>query len=106
MPSDVMENLWDFITEDKQQFLSEQDYELYADDDEAWEKYVIDNFDMLWERYEDNFYNKIRLFIDAVKEGGSAPVPSSQIIYNQAIIDGISRSAKCGREVTVEIPEI
>ncbi len=55
---------------------------------------------------EDNFYNKIRLFIDAVKEGGSAPVPSSQIIYNQAIIDGISRSAKCGREVTVEIPEI
>ena len=55
---------------------------------------------------EDNFYNKIRLFIDAVKEGGTAPVPSSQIIYNQAIIDGISRSAKCGREVTVEIPEI
>ncbi len=55
---------------------------------------------------EDNFYNKIRLFIDAVKEGGSAPVPSSQIIYNQAIIDGISRSAKCGKEVTVEIPEI
>lgn len=58
------------------------------------------------ENKEDNFYNKIRLFIDAVKEGGSAPVPSSQIIYNQAIIDGISRSAKCGREVTVEIPEI
>lgn len=55
---------------------------------------------------EDNFYNKIRLFIDAVKEGGVAPVPSSQIIYNQAIIDGISRSAKCGKEVAVEIPEI
>lgn len=55
---------------------------------------------------QDNFYSKIRLFIDAVKEGGCAPVPSSQIIYNQAIIDGISRSAKCGREVTVEIPEI
>lgn len=58
------------------------------------------------DNHEDNFYNKIRLFIDAVKEGGTAPVPSSQIIYNQAIIDGISRSAKCGREVTVEIPEI
>lgn len=55
---------------------------------------------------EDNFYSKIRLFVDAVKDGGCAPVPSSQIIYNQAIIDGISRSAKCGREVTVEIPEI
>ncbi len=58
------------------------------------------------DNHEDNFYNKIRLFVDAVKDGGSAPVPSSQIIYNQAIIDGISRSAKCGREVTVEIPEI
>ncbi len=58
------------------------------------------------ENHQDNFYSKIRLFIDAVKEGGCAPVPSSQIIYNQAIIDGISRSAKCGREVTVEIPEI
>ena len=25
---------------------------------------------------EDNFYNKIRFFIDAVKTGGKAPVPS------------------------------
>lgn len=55
---------------------------------------------------EDNFYNKIRFFIDAVKEGGKAPVPSSQIIYNQAIIDGISRSAKAGKEVEINIPEI
>lgn len=54
----------------------------------------------------DNFYNKIRFFIDAVKNGTSSPVPTSQIIYNQAIIDGIARSAKAGREVTVEIPEI
>lgn len=55
---------------------------------------------------EDNFYNKIRYFVDAVKEGGKAPVPSSQILYNQAIIDGIARSAKEGREVTINIPEI
>lgn len=55
---------------------------------------------------EDNFYNKIRYFIDAVKEGGTAPVPSAQILYNQAIIDGISRSAAAGREVEVVIPEI
>ena len=55
---------------------------------------------------EDNFYNKIRYFIDAVKTGGKAPVPSSQILYNQAIIDGIARSAKLGREVEIEIPEI
>ena len=54
----------------------------------------------------DNFYKKIRLFIDAVKEGGASPVPSSQIIYNQAIIDGIARSAKAGKEVEIDIPEI
>ena len=58
------------------------------------------------ENSEDNFYKKIRLFVDAVKTGGAAPVPSSQIIYNQAIIDGIARSAKLGREVEIEIPEI
>ena len=55
---------------------------------------------------EDNVDNKIRLFIDAVKEGGEPPVPSSQIIYNQAIIDGIAKSAALGREITLDIPEI
>ena len=54
----------------------------------------------------DNFDKKIRSFIDAVKYGLPAPVPSNQIIYNQAIIDGIVRSAREGKEVTVEIPEI
>ena len=49
---------------------------------------------------------KIRSFLDAVKEGGKAPVPSSQILYNQAIIDGIAKSAAAGREVEIEIPEI
>ena len=49
---------------------------------------------------------KIRSFLDAVKEGTPSPVPSSQIIYNQAIIDGIFRSAQAGREVEIEIPEI
>ena len=49
---------------------------------------------------------KIRSFLDAVKNGGTAPVPSSQILYNQAILDGIAKSAACGREITVEIPEI
>ena len=49
---------------------------------------------------------KIRSFLDAVKEGGKAPVPSSQILYNQAIIDGIAKSAAAGREVDIEIPEI
>ena len=52
------------------------------------------------------FDRKIRSFLDACKNGTPAPVPSSQIIYNQAILDGILRSNEEGREVTVEIPEI
>ncbi|MCH5198082.1 MAG: Gfo/Idh/MocA family oxidoreductase [Oscillospiraceae bacterium] len=58
------------------------------------------------ENGEDNFYKKIRYFIDAVKEGGSAPVPSAQILYNQAIIDGIAKSAAIGREIEIIIPEV
>ena len=49
---------------------------------------------------------KIRTFLDACKNGTPAPVPSSQILYNQAIIDGIAKSAECGREVEIVIPEI
>ena len=49
---------------------------------------------------------KIRTFLDACKNGTPAPVPTSEIIYNQAIIDGIARSAELGREVVIEIPEI
>ena len=49
---------------------------------------------------------KIRTFLDACKNGTPAPVPSSQILYNQAIIDGISKSAALGREIEIEIPEI
>lgn len=48
---------------------------------------------------------KIRSFLDAVKNGTDAPVPSSQIIYNQAIIDGIFKSATIGREIEINIPE-
>ena len=49
---------------------------------------------------------KIRSFMTAVQTGGSAPVPSSQIIINQAIIDGIVKSSKIGKEIDIEIPEI
>ena len=52
------------------------------------------------------FYQKIRSFLDAVKNGGASPVPSSQIIINQALIDAINTSSKLGREVEVQIPEI
>lgn len=49
---------------------------------------------------------KVGSFLDAVANGGSAPVPTSQIIINQAIISGIVESARAGHEIKVEIPEI
>ena len=52
------------------------------------------------------FYKKIRSFLDAVKNGEEAPVPTSQILYNQAIIDGIVKSANAGHEIEINIPEI
>ena len=52
------------------------------------------------------FYEKLSSFLDAVRNGGAAPVPTSQILYNQAIIDGVMKSAEAGREIEIEIPEI
>ena len=51
------------------------------------------------------FDKKIRSFLDAIKTGGPAPVPTSQILYNQAIIDGINKSAACGREVEIKFAD-
>ncbi len=56
-------------------------------------------------RFDQLFAQKVRSFLDAVKNGTEAPIPTSQIIYNQAIIDGIVRSAKAGHEIAIEIPE-
>lgn len=58
------------------------------------------------ESSHDLFDKKLRSFIDAIHDGAPAPVPTSQILYNQAILDGISRSARLGKEVEIEIPEI
>ncbi len=52
------------------------------------------------------FDRKIRTFLDACKNGTPAPVPSSQILYNQAILDGVAKSSVVGREIEIEIPEI
>ena len=49
---------------------------------------------------------KVRSFLDACKNGTPAPVPSSQIIINQAIIDGIAKSADLGHEIEITIPEV
>ncbi|MCL1965062.1 MAG: Gfo/Idh/MocA family oxidoreductase [Firmicutes bacterium] len=52
------------------------------------------------------FDRKIRSFLDAIITGGAAPVPTSQIVYNQAILEGIARSAALGREVEITVPEV
>ncbi|MCL1796459.1 MAG: Gfo/Idh/MocA family oxidoreductase [Clostridia bacterium] len=49
---------------------------------------------------------KMRGFVDAVLTGGPAPVPGEEILYNQAICDGIYRSSKLKKEVEIIIPEI
>lgn len=54
----------------------------------------------------DLWNGKIRSFLDAIITGGASPIPSSQILYNQAIIDGIAKSSEAGREIEINIPEI
>lgn len=51
------------------------------------------------------FDRKLRSFADAIRSGGPAPVPSQEILYNQAIIDGIVKSASLGREIDIIIPD-
>lgn len=52
------------------------------------------------------FEKKVRAFVDAVINNKPAPIPTSEIVYNQAIIDGIQRSNKLGKEVDVVIEKI
>jgi predicted dehydrogenase len=51
------------------------------------------------------FYEKVRDFVVAIKNGNPAPIPGEQIVINQAIIDGILRSSEQGSEVKIDIPE-
>jgi predicted dehydrogenase len=52
------------------------------------------------------FTEKVRQFVKAVQTGGPAPIPGEQIVRNQAVIDGILRSAATKREVDIVIPTI
>jgi predicted dehydrogenase len=52
------------------------------------------------------FYRKLRSFVEAIQTGGVAPVPSSQIFYNQAILDAIVKSSDLGREIEIVLPDI
>ena len=57
--------------------------------------------------FSDLFDKKVRSFLDSIIDPSKGPtVPSSQIIYNQAIIDGIAKSHEAGKEIEIEIPEI
>ena len=57
-------------------------------------------------KYGDPFDMKVRDFCDAIIEGRPAPIPGEEILYNQAICDGIYRSSKLKKEVEIVIPEI
>lgn len=52
----------------------------------------------------DLFFEKVRDFAEAVRDGRPAPIPADEIVIQQAIIDGILRSAEAKREVSVELP--
>jgi len=49
---------------------------------------------------------KMRGFVDALHSNGPAPIPGEEILYNQAICDGIYRSSKLQKEVEINIPAI
>jgi len=54
----------------------------------------------------DLWNQKIRSFLDAVVNGTPSPIDASQILINQAIIEGIEKSAALGREIEITIPEV
>ena len=53
-----------------------------------------------------SFFEKVKDFVVSIREGRPAPIPGELIVRNQAVIDGVLRSAETGREVVIDIPEI
>lgn len=53
----------------------------------------------------DRWNQKVSSFVEAVREGKPAPIPADEVLFSQAILDGIYRSAELGKEVTIEIPD-
>ncbi|MFC5450386.1 Gfo/Idh/MocA family protein [Paenibacillus aestuarii] len=49
------------------------------------------------------FHEKIRDFVEAVRDGKPAPIPGELIVRNQAVIDGILRSSLLKREVEIHL---
>lgn len=52
------------------------------------------------------FHAKIFDYAKAIQERLPAPIPGEQILYNQAIIDGVLRSSAAKKEVAIEIPDL
>ena len=50
------------------------------------------------------FDEKVKDFVAAIADNRPAPIPGAEILYNQAIIDGVLRSAASKREVAIELP--
>ena len=50
------------------------------------------------------FYRKLAEFVDAVRDGGPAPIPADTFLHTQAILDGIYRSARARAEVEIHVP--
>ncbi|MFD0961020.1 Gfo/Idh/MocA family protein [Paenibacillus chungangensis] len=50
------------------------------------------------------FEEKVKDFVRAIREDEPAPIPAEEILYNQAIIDGILRSAAINKEVDIDLP--
>lgn len=52
-----------------------------------------------------NWTQKVKTFVDAIRDGKPAPIPASEILYGQAILDAAYQSAKLGREIAIELPD-
>jgi len=49
---------------------------------------------------------QVRAFLKAVRKGGPSPVLPEKVMLTNVIMDGIARSVKQGKEVSVKVPQI
>ena len=77
-------------------------------DSVVWPNIPMDGYgcDVELDRPIDMWFGKIRGFVDAILTNGPAPIPGEEILYNQAICDGIYRSSQLGKEVEIKIPKL
>ena len=54
----------------------------------------------------DQFLRKIQAFVEAVRDGGPAPIPGERILHATAVLDALYRSAEERTEVRVEMPPL